>query len=152
MIEVGKVKVNENIKKNVFLLCIIFSFCMFLMFSINLASLYIETKDYVEIQAVVTDVGVGYYHSSDGQSTYYYADLEYNYNGEHYSYKQRLHMFIFYPKINSKVNIYINPNLPTEVRDTWIVPIDIGGILFSLIFNILTIKAYLIRRRIDNGN
>ncbi len=147
MIKIGKIKVNEKLGPNVFLACILLSFIIFLIFSINLASIFIKTKNYIKIKSIVTDVGYYTVHSSD--NTYHYADVEYDYNGTHYHYRKTLHIFIFYPKIKSKINLYINPKMPTEVRDTWLTTIDIFVVIFSLIFHLFAIKFYLIRRKLN---
>ncbi len=148
MVKIGKITVNKNLNKNVFLVCILLSFIIFLIFSIHLASIIIKTKDYIKIQSIVTDVGYYQTPSPDGFTTYHYADLEYDYNNTHYHYRKKLHISIFYPKVNSKENLYINPDSPLEVRDTWLITIDIFLIIFSLIFHVFAIKFYLIRRNI----
>ena len=149
MIKVGKVYINQKLNPNVFLVCILFSFIMLLVFGVNLISIFIKTKDYVKVESIVTNVGHHEVYSSDGDGSYGYADLEYYYKGTRYQYRKTLHIFIFYPKVKSKVNIYINPNFPTEVRDSWIVNIDILMTIFFLIFHIIMIKAYLFRRNIN---
>lgn len=148
MIKIGKIMVNKKVNTNVFLVCILLSFIIFLIFSINFASIIIKTKDYIKVQSIITDVGYSELPSSDGLTTYHYADLEYDYKNTHYHYRKKLHLFIFYPKVNSKENLYINPNSPLEVRDTWLTTIDAVVVIFSLMFHIFAIKFYLIRRNV----
>ena len=147
-IKMKKVEVNQNLTPIIFLLLMIFSFLLFLIFSINLISNYIEIKDYVKVDSVVTNVEhKPVPNTSEVESFEYFADLQYEYNGKTYQCKKRLHIAVFYPKINSKMTIYINPKEPTKFRDTWIISIDIVGCIVSLIFALAMIHGYIIRKK-----
>ncbi len=147
MIKMGKIEVNNKIPLKVFLFCILFSFGLFLIFGGYLISEFIKTKDYIKISSTVKNVGHYQVRNSDDFSTYYYADLVYDYNGKSYEYRKTLHMFLFYPKVNSKVTIYIDPNSPTLVRNTWVTSLGVIIIIFLLIFHFGMIKAYLVRKK-----
>ena len=147
-IKMGKVQVNQNLNPIIFLVLMIFSLLLFLMFSINLVSTYIETKDYVKVDSVVTSIGHKHVpNTNEVDSVYHYAELEYVYNGRTYHCNKTLHMAMFYPKINSKMRIYIDPDVPTRFRDTWIIGVDIVACSISLIFALVMIKCYQIRKK-----
>ena len=143
MIKVGEIQVNKNLNPKIIIILIIASFLMFLFFSISIISIFVGTKDYIKVNATVIDVGHDKVPSSGRETISYYANLEYEYGGKKYQHKQTLYMFISYPEINSKVNIYIDPQSPSNVRNTSIIPIEVIVILISLIFNIAMIKIYL---------
>ena len=147
-IKIGKIEVDQNLNPIIFLVLMIFSLLLFLMFSINLVSTYIETKDYVKVDSVVTSIGHKHVpNTNEVDSVYHYAELEYVYNGKTYHCNKTLHMAMFYPKINSKMKIYIDPDVPTRFRDTWIVSVDIAGCIISLIFSLAMLHGYIIRRK-----
>ena len=147
MVKVGKAEVNREVKPIVYLICVLFSFALFSMFFINLIYQFISTINYVKVKATVVDVGN--YYDGGSSSINYYADLDYSYKGKNYTYKSNRNIFIFYPKINSKMNLYINPSNPSQVRNSWLVNLDIFASITMLIIHIFLIKAYILRKKIE---
>ena len=143
-IKMGKMEVDKNIKPWIFLILMLFSFLFFIMFSIDVVSIYIDTKDYVKVEATVIDIGYEHVPNiTEGDSVDHYAVLQYEYNGKTYHCQKLLHMIMFYPKINSKTKIYIDPNVPTNFRNTWQIGNDILGAVLGLVFTIAMIKCYI---------
>ena len=148
-IKVGKIQVNQSLNPKDFLFIGYFAFLLFLLFSGFFLSEFLKTKDYVKIDAVVTKIDSKTSSSAD-DSVSYYADLDYKYNGQNYHYRKTLRTFILRPKVNSKIKIYIDPISPSRVRDTGLIGICIVASLFFLLFFIVMIKCYFVRKEEQN--
>ena len=146
MIKMGKMKVNENVSPKTFFWIMIFSIIIFAYLTIYNICNYINTKDYIKVEATITWVGTEYINESD--STYSYIEYKYEYGEEDYTNKQRV-AFRFNKKVGETQNIHINPNNPSEVKDTYMTntSLIICGIMF--VITIFMIKGYSIRKNIE---
>ena len=144
MIKIGKLQVNNNINPKTFLLLYIISFILLVIFGTYTITNFIKTKDYVKIEATITEVGYHQHYESDSYSNY--IQLEYQYNNNYYKNEQRV-AFRGNKKVGNKTTIYINPLNPIEVRDNYLTKLNIVIGIVIIIFNVFCIKAYKTRKR-----
>ena len=123
----------------------IFSILLFVLLSGATVSNYIKTKEYIKLDAVIVYVGTEYVHESD--STYSYVEYKYEYEGNIYTNKQRV-FFKFNKKVGDVQQIRINPNNPSEVKDSYMTTINpiISCVMFIIM--IFVIEAYNVRRKL----
>ena len=145
MIKVGKLQINEKVSSKVFLILIFFSLLLLIIFGRSFISTFINTKDYVKVDATITDVSYDITYE-DGGNTYSYVKLKYEYNNNTYENKQRV-AFRFDKKVGNKVKIYINPSDANEVRDNFNYRLSIILSLVMLVIHIFMIKFYVVRRK-----
>ena len=88
MIKVGKLQVNNNVNPKFFLILYIFSFILLIIFGGFTITNFIKTKDYVKIEATITEVGYHHHYDSDSYSDY--IKLEYKYDNNNYNNEQRV--------------------------------------------------------------
>lgn len=87
----NKFKINRQVSKKTFLIMIFFSFILLILFSSFPISTLIKTKDYVEVNSTIIDVGYKLDTSSlEGSQTINYIIVEYEYNKIKYTNKQRV--------------------------------------------------------------
>ena len=146
MIKVGKLQVNEKVSSKVFLILIFFSLLLLIIFGKSFISTFINTKDYVKVDATITDVSYEITYE-DGSNTYNYVKLKYVYNNNTYENKQRV-TFRFNKKVGNKIKIYVNPSNANEVRNNFNFRINIVMSVFALVIHIFMIKFYMVRRKI----
>ena len=144
MIKVGKLQVNNTLNPKVFLILYIFSFILLVVFGGFTITNFIKTKDYVKIEATITEVGYHHHYDSDSYSDY--IKLEYQYDNNNYNNEQRV-AFRGNKKVGNKTTIYVNPLNPIEVRDNYLTRINIVISIVIIVFNLFCIKAYLIRKK-----
>lgn len=144
MIKVGKLQVNNTLNPKVFLILYIFSFILLVVFGGFTITNFIKTKDYVKIEATITEVGYHHYYDPDSYSDY--IKLEYQYDNNNYNNEQRV-AFRGNKKVGNKTTIYVNPLNPIEVRDNYLTRINIVISIVIIVFNLFCIKAYLIRKK-----
>ena len=145
MIKVGKLQINEKVSSKVFLILIFFSLLLLIIFGKNFISTFLNTKDYIKVDATITDVSYDITYE-DGGNTYSYVKLKYEYNNNTYENKQRV-AFRFDKKVGNKVKIYINPSDANEVRDNFNYRLSIILSLVMLVIHIFMIKFYVVRRK-----
>lgn len=140
-------QVNNNINQKTFLILIIFSLILFLIFGGYTINNFVKTKDYVKVYASITEVGYDVIPNGSGDSSYEnYIKVSYTYNNNFYTNKQRV-AFRFNKKEGDNIKIYVNPKNPIEIRDNYITRICITVSLIIVLFNIFCIRAYIIRKR-----
>lgn len=144
MIKVGKLQVNNNLNPKIFLILYIFSFIVFVVFCGFTITNFIITKNYVKLEATITEVGYRHYYDSDGYSNY--IKLEYEYHNNNYNNEQRV-AFRANKKVGNKTTIYVNPLNPIEVRDNYLTKLNIVISIVIIIFNLFCIKAYRTRKK-----
>jgi len=145
MIKVGKLQINNNLNPKFFLILYIFSFILLVIFGGFTITNFIKTKEYVKVQATITEVG---YHHHLGYDSYSdYIKLEYQYDDNKYNNEQRV-AFRGNKKVGEKINIYVNPSNPIEARDNYLTRINIIISIVIIIFNLFCIKAYRIRKKV----
>ena len=144
MIKVGKLQVNNNINPKTFLILYIISFILLVIFGTYTITNFIKTKDYVKIEATITEVGYHQHYESDSYSNY--IQLEYQYNNNYYKNEQRV-AFRGNKKVGNKTTIYINQLNPIEVRDNYLTKLNIVIGIVIIIFNVFCIMAYKTRKR-----
>lgn len=146
MIKIGNPKINTKISPSIWIMAIIVSLIMSLIFGTYTISNFIKTKDYIKTYAIITDVNYHYESSSDGGSLIENIKVKYTFNDLEYSNIQRVTFRNFY-KIGKKVKIYVNPNNPQIVRDNYLTKLSIFIFIVSFVFNMFATKAYLTIRK-----
>ncbi len=146
MIKIGKPRINTKISSYVWIMAIIISLIMLIIFGTYTALNFIKTRNYIKIDAIVTNVSYYYEPSSDGESLINYIELKYTFDNLEYIGKQRV-FFRNFQKVDKKVKIYVNPNNPKVIRDNYLTKLSIFIFIISLIFNIFTTKAYLTMKK-----
>lgn len=146
MIKVGKIKVNKDISPKTFLIITIFAFLLFLSCFSYSIFYFFKTKDYIKLDAVIVDVGYEYSnYGSENESRIYYMQVGYEYNNKNYINKQRVN-FRFNKNKGDVVKIYVNPNNPEEIKDTYNTNIFIFLSILTLVLTIALAKGYKIRK------
>ena len=138
MIKIGKLQVNENVSSNLFLILIFFSLLLLIIFGRNFMLTFINTRDYIKVDATITDVSYDFTYE-DGGNTYNYVKLKYVYNNNTYENKQRV-AFRFNKKVGNRIEIYVNPSNANEVRNNFDFRISIVMSVFALVIHIFMIK------------
>lgn len=131
-----KIRVITKVSKKT--IAIIFSVWLIFIAGISF-SLYKDfehCKDFVSVDAVVTDIVIYEYDGDDGSESQKYLNLSYVYNGTEYKSQKRVSMLTFKKK-NSSVAVKINPEYPTEIEQTYTRNAKIGIDIFFIIFEIL---------------
>ena len=144
MIKVGKLQVNNSLELKIFLILYIISFILFVVFCGFKITIFIKTKDYVKIEAKISEVGYHQHYESDSYSDY--IKFEYKYDNNNYTNEQRV-AFRGNKKVGNKTTIYVNPSNPVEVRDNYLTRLNIVISIVIIIFNVFCIKAYRARKR-----
>ena len=153
MIKVGKIQVNSDISPKTFLILTVFATFLFLIFSFNAINNIIKVKNYDKISAEIVDIV--YRRNKKATSSNYdnrknnhyrnYMKVNYTYKGNNYE-KEQLIAFRFNKKIGDKIDIYVNPNNPDEIANTYINNLIIIMSIFLLIVIVFLIKAYKVRK------
>lgn len=147
MIKIGKLQVNKNISPKTFWILTIFSLILFFILWGYSIYNYFKQKDYIELNAVITEVGYRYIPAGGEANAQIinYIKLSYEYDDKTYSSQQRV-AFKFNKKVGNLIRIYINPNNPEEMKDTYITNINFIINIITLVITIFLIKAYKIRK------
>lgn len=137
---------HKKIDPKIYIVGIVVSLIMLVVFGTYSVLDYVKTKDYVKVPAVITYVG--YYYSnggdSDNKTLVNYIEVNYTYNDKSYTSTQRV-FFRGLHKKNNKVTLYVNPEEPSIARNNYFTKCSHILFVLSLIFNIVTIKAYITR-------
>lgn len=136
-------KVNSSITPEGYFKIVIFTIlvvCALVGFTI---AEYNESKDYVKVEAIIESVRKDSANAENGEANY--IEFSFQYNGKMYNNQQRV-VFRLNKKVGSSTNVWINPENPNEIRDSYKTNLlyIIDG--FSLIFLVFMIKAYKIRK------
>ena len=152
MIKAEKIQINPNISNKTFLILIIFSICLFLIFGVDTIKNIVKINSYEKITAVITEVGhkVITGSSSADSSNVNYIKFNYNYNGNKYKNEQRV-VFKFNKKMGDSISIYINPDNPNEIMDTYMKNVSFIATIVSFVITIFLIKAYRIKKSINSN-
>lgn len=139
----NRIKINTNLSpKHYFALIILFA-VIFIGISIYNACYIIEKQDYIKITATITDLSDNYSIRTENKVTS--IEYEYLYNNQVYTNIQRT--FSNNNKnIGQQINIYINPNNPKDVVDLFFIRGCLLFNFFTLVFLIICIKCYKIRK------
>lgn len=137
---------HKKIDPKIYIVGIVVSLIMLVVFGTYSVLDYVKTKDYVKVPAVITYVG--YYYSnggdSDNKTLVNYIEVNYTYNDKSYTSTQRV-FFRGLHKKNNKVTLYVNPEESSIARNNYFTKCSHILFVLSLIFNIVTIKAYITR-------
>ena len=145
MIEKGKIEVNYNISPKIFLLLFIFSLIMFLIFATMWINIINKVKNYDKVNATIVDVGYHIDYETVKPQYYNYIKFNYTYNGNEYTSEQKA-AFRLNKQEGKNVVVYVNPNNPNEMVNTYLKNIYFIISIFLLIMTIFLIKLYTIRK------
>ena len=142
---VGEIQVNKNIKPKTYLIIGVITCISTLITLVYLINQFIKTQNYVKVDAAIVEVGYDEV-KTEGENHYYnYIILRYTYDNNSYTYKQGV-IFRFNKREEDKIKIYINPEQPDEVRDSYSIRLAIIVCLFLGVFDYFCIKAYIVRK------
>lgn len=140
-------EVDEKISPKKYLLMVLFSFILFIIFLGEMLDLFYKAKDFVRVDANVVGLEYRSDDTQDGGTTNYQnLILTYNYDNKEYSGEYRI-----FSKSSKKrkdsIKIYINPNDPSEIRNDYMISLTAILSVFGILAHIFCIKAYLVRRK-----
>ncbi len=143
-----KTEINNNISPRTYLIISIFALLMFIGTFIVTAKYYIAIKDYIKINATITESGYRYTGPTSEESKINYIKVKYEYKNNEYNKELRITYFLIkYPKVGSNLTILINPNNPEEVDNHYMrITCSIASVLL-LIFTLFIFNAYRIRKK-----
>ena len=146
-----KIQINENISSKSFFMIAMFSLFLFVVILGYTVGNLIKTRDYVKVKATIQDTITECSHSSsDDKQCTTFLKLEYQYDEISYYTEQRV---IFgFSIFGSKINIYVNPENPEEVRDNYNTRLSIFLSLILLFSCYMTAKCYWIKKHQENGS
>lgn len=145
-IEVGKLKVNMKLSVKTFIIMVILALGLLTIMTSALLKTVFNVKEYDKLLAEITNIGVESYHDEGKLKHGYFISLEYRYKNKVYT-EQGHVSFRFDKKEGQKVNIYVNPEKPTSFVTYYDLRAMFLGEVFSIILFILTIKAYITRKK-----
>lgn len=137
---------HQKINPKIYIIGIVVSLIMLVVFGTSSVLNYVKTKDYVKVPAVITYVGYYYTNGgdSDSKTLVNYIDVNYTYNDKSYTSTQRV-FFRGLHKKNNKLTLYVNPDEPSIVKNNYNTKTSHILFILSLIFNIITVKVYMTR-------
>lgn len=145
-IEVEKMKVNMKLSIKTFVIMVIFALGLLTIMTGALLKTVFNVKDYDKLSAEITNIDVEGYYSEGTLKHGYFISLEYNYKAKAYVEQEHV-AFRFDKKEGQEINIYVNPKKPTSFVTYYDLRAMFLGEVFSIILFILTIKAYITRKK-----
>ena len=141
-----KIQINSSLSSKNYFSILIFSMILLLIIASSTVFDFFKTKEYVKVDGIITDYGYtdNNYSDSDTNSFSRYAIVNYTYQEKEYTSKIRV---FFGGKINKKISVYLDPNQPNKLKETFNTKIFLILDSVLLIFNIFCYKAYKQRKK-----